>query len=106
MAVVNLQLLGSFKALNKSGQEIAISARKCRALLAVLAVSPSGGVSREHLATLLWSDRGEDQARSSLRQTLTVLRKELGAMGQTFLGPMINVWSSPATPQKRMLSLR
>ena len=78
MAVLKLQLLGGFKALNESGQEIVVSARKGRALLAVLAVAPSGSASREKLATLLWSDRGEDQARSSLRQTLTVLRKELG----------------------------
>ena len=71
--------------MNEAGREIVISARKGRALLAVLAVSPSGSVSREKLAALLWSDRGEDQARSSLRQTLTVLRKELGALGANLL---------------------
>ena len=85
MAVFKLQLLGGFKALNESGQEIVVSARKGRALLAVLAVTPSGSASREKLATLLWSDRGEDQARSSLRQTLTVLRKELGVTGANLL---------------------
>ena len=85
MEVLKLQLLGGFKAQNEAGQEIAIQARKSRALLAILAISPSGGVSRERLATLLWSDRGEDQARSSLRQTLTVLRKELAAVGQNVL---------------------
>ena len=85
MAVLKLQLLGGFKALNETGQEIAVQARKSRALLAILALSPSGGVSRERLATLLWSDRGEDQARSSLRQTLTVLRKELAAVGPNVL---------------------
>ena len=85
MAVLKLQLLGGFKVLNEAGREIVISARKGRALVAVLAVSPSGSVSREKLAALLWSDRGEDQARSSLRQTLTVLRKELGALGANLL---------------------
>ena len=85
MAVLQLQLLGGFKALNDTGQEIAILARKGRALLAILALSPLGGISRERLATLLWSDRGEDQARSSLRQTLTVLRKELAAVGPSVL---------------------
>ncbi|HUQ36834.1 MAG TPA: BTAD domain-containing putative transcriptional regulator [Aestuariivirga sp.] len=85
MAVLNLQVLGGFKALNEVGQEIIISARKGRALLAVLAVSPSGAASREKLAALLWSDRGEEQARSSLRQTLTVLRKELGVVGANLL---------------------
>ena len=86
MAVLKLQLLGGFKALNAKGQEIAIQARKGRALLAALALSSSGAVSRERLATLLWSDRGEDQARSSLRQTLTVLRKELAAISP---GPLL-----------------
>ena len=85
MAVLKLQLLGGFKAQNDAGQDISIQARKSRALLAILALSPSGGVGRERLATLLWSDRGEDQARSSLRQTLTVLRKELAAVGPNVL---------------------
>ena len=85
MTAVKLQLLGGFKAQNGTGQEIPVSARKGRALLAVLAVSPSAAASREKLAALLWSDRGEDQARSSLRQTLTVLRKELGVTGASLL---------------------
>jgi TolB-like protein len=85
MAVLKLQLLGGFKLQNEAGQEIAIPARKGRALLATLAVSPSGTASREKLAALLWSDRGEDQARSSLRQTLTVLRKELGIPGANLI---------------------
>ena len=85
MAVLKLQLLGGFKALTESGQEIVIHAKKGRALLAILALSPPGGMSRERLAALLWSDRGEDQARSSLRQTLTTLRKELGAVGENII---------------------
>ena len=85
MSAVKLQLLGGFKAQSGTGQEIPVSARKGRALLAVLAVSPSAAASREKLAALLWSDRGEDQARSSLRQTLTVLRKELGVTGASLL---------------------
>lgn len=85
MAVLKLQLLGGFKVMNEAGREIVISARKGRALLAVIAVSTSGSASREKLAALLWSDRGEDQARSSLRQTLTVLRKELGTAGANVL---------------------
>ncbi len=63
---------------SNSGAEITIQSKKGRALLAILALSSASGVSREKLAALLWSDRGEDQARSSLRQALTILRKELG----------------------------
>ncbi len=85
MAVLKLQLLGGFRALTGSGQEIVIQAKKGRALLAILALSPPGGISRERLAAMLWSDRGEDQARSSLRQTLTTLRRELGAAGEKII---------------------
>ena len=34
--------------------------------------------SREHLATLLWGNRFDEQARNSLRQALYALRKALG----------------------------
>ena len=61
-----------------AGEAIELAARKGRGLLAILALAPGQSVSRERLAFLLWSDRGEAQARSSLRQMLTVLRKELG----------------------------
>lgn len=85
MAVLKLQLLGGFKALTDSGQEIDIRAKKGRGLLAILALSPHDGIGRERLATLLWGDRGEDQARNSLRQTLNVLRKDLALAGPNLL---------------------
>ena len=75
MATLALRLLGNFEVLDGSGQPVEISARKSRALLAILAVSPLRSVPRHRLANLLWSDRGDVQARSSLRQTLASLRK-------------------------------
>jgi TolB-like protein/Tfp pilus assembly protein PilF len=74
---LRLSLLGGFAATDPDGREIEISAKKGRALLAVAALSPAGSCSRARLANLLWSDRGDDQARGSLRQTLALLRKEL-----------------------------
>jgi DNA-binding SARP family transcriptional activator len=47
MTAFKLQLLGGFKVQNEAGLEIVIPARKGRALLAILAVSPSGAASRE-----------------------------------------------------------
>ena len=55
---------------------------KARAILAYLVLSPGGSATREQLAGLLWSDRGQDQARASLRQSLKELR-ELPAIGDT-----------------------
>ncbi len=44
----------------------------------MLALSPNNTLARDRLAGLLWSDRGEEQARHSLRQCLLGLRKEFG----------------------------
>jgi DNA-binding SARP family transcriptional activator/TolB-like protein len=73
-----LRLLGRF-ALSLDGTaatQIRLSTRKSGALIAYLAMSPEQTASREALATLLWG--ADRQARQSLRQALTLLRKELG----------------------------
>jgi TolB-like protein len=77
MISLKLGLLGAFEMRSQSDDPIAITAKKGRGMLAVLALSPS--VPREKLANLLWSDRGDAQARSSLRQTLASLRRDLGS---------------------------
>lgn len=66
--------LARFRLTSSTDREIPVRSRKTRALLAYLAVS-GGRVPREQAAALLWSDRGEDQARASLRQTLHELRR-------------------------------
>lgn len=56
---------------------IAFSAgRKGLALLCVLAAEPGHRVARDRLAALLWGGRFEEQARQSLRQTLSALRRD------------------------------
>lgn len=55
-------------------------AKKNRALLGLLAMAPRGEVTRDRLAALLWSDRGEQQARSSLRQALAALHKDFAEL--------------------------
>ncbi|MCV2867480.1 winged helix-turn-helix domain-containing protein [Defluviimonas sp. WL0002] len=62
-----------------------MKSRKAKALLAYLAQSPGRPRSREEIVALLWSDRGAAQARASLRQTLSTLRKELGEHGAAIL---------------------
>lgn len=75
---LTLTLLGEFSLVDHRGSETSISSKKNRALLGILALSSGQAIPRERLANLLWGDRGEEQARSSLRQSLAVLRKELG----------------------------
>ncbi|MCZ6868240.1 MAG: BTAD domain-containing putative transcriptional regulator, partial [Gammaproteobacteria bacterium] len=72
-----LKLLGGVKLLDAAGTEITLRSRKVRALIAYLALggAPHG---RDNLATLLWGDRLDAQARQSLRQALLTLRKWLG----------------------------
>jgi TolB-like protein len=76
-----LGLLGEFVARDGAGQLLTIAARKNRALLAALALAPSNAMPRERIARLLWSDRADEQARSSLRQALASLRKDLAVTG-------------------------
>lgn len=70
----SIQLLGRFR-LSVSGSDVATLGRKARGILAYLALSPRRCATREQLAGLLWSDRGSDQARASLRQALKELRE-------------------------------
>jgi TolB-like protein/Flp pilus assembly protein TadD len=72
-----LKLLGGFEARSAEGPVIGISAKKTRALLAYLALTGGRAHGRGKLAELLWSDRGEKQARDSLRQALAELRDAL-----------------------------
>ena len=85
MVSTELLLLGEFRARDAAGQPIVVAARKNRALLALLALTPSGSMARERIAGLLWSDRGAVQALSSLRQGLVALRKDFASIGSPFL---------------------
>jgi len=77
MALLRIESLGDLQMRSESASLVNISAKKSQALLAYLGVKPSQRVSREKIASLLWSSTGPDQARQSLRQTLSTLRKEL-----------------------------
>jgi DNA-binding SARP family transcriptional activator/pimeloyl-ACP methyl ester carboxylesterase len=77
MAGARLQLFGGFRLEAGSGRAVTLATKKAKALLAYLALHPGQPQSRAKLAALLWQDSGEAQARESLRQTLTQLRKAL-----------------------------
>jgi DNA-binding SARP family transcriptional activator len=79
MAALRLTLFGGFEARGPRDQAIDVPAQKDRALLALLALSPGAKLSREKLASLLWSDRGDRQARDSLKHALSRLRQLLNA---------------------------
>lgn len=70
-------LIGAFSLRDAEGVPIAIQGRRTRAMLAYLLLAPGQVATRERLAALFWSERGETQARSSLRQCLLELRGAL-----------------------------
>lgn len=76
--LARLRVLGGFDLQPGQGQAVIPIGRKVRALLACLALSPGKAWPRERLMALLWSDRGEEQARASLRQALAEMRRALG----------------------------
>jgi TolB-like protein/DNA-binding SARP family transcriptional activator/Flp pilus assembly protein TadD len=80
MPRLRLNFLGGFEARIGSGVLLDIANKKTRALLAYLALPAGRAHSRDKLAGLLWSDRGDEQARNSLRQALTELGRVLAAV--------------------------
>lgn len=70
----HLRCWGEFALIDPRRNDCSPRGRKARGLIAHLAAQPGSPVSRERLAGLLWSERGEQQARASLRQTLLELR--------------------------------
>ncbi|MES0134337.1 alpha/beta fold hydrolase [Mesorhizobium sp. RSR565B] len=75
-----LHLLGGFDFAGVGATVPAIS-RKARAMVAYLALQSGHSQSREKLATLLWGINSEAQARMSLRQAVSSVRKAMQTCG-------------------------
>ncbi len=73
-----IALLGGFEAHWATGEPLNLPSRKGKGLLAYLAMSRGRAQPRDKLATLLWGNSSPDQARASLRQSLSQLRRSLG----------------------------
>lgn len=79
MAALQITLLGGLAA-RLNGEPLSFPTRHCALLLAYLAMAPDERHARDKLAGLLWSERGEEQARGSLRQSLYRLRRLLDGL--------------------------
>ncbi|MBM4442625.1 MAG: AAA family ATPase, partial [Candidatus Rokubacteria bacterium] len=83
---LNLSLLGGLEArLGSEGPPVALPKRKAQALLAYLAMPAGQPRQREELATFLWGDADDADARNSLRQTIFLIRRVLPAAGADYL---------------------
>jgi len=81
MVQYNLQLLGPFKLEHQNLQNDRFESDKARALLAFLATEPQA-YHRETLATLLWPDRPDKNARRNLSQALYNLRQVTSSISE------------------------
>jgi predicted ATPase/DNA-binding SARP family transcriptional activator len=76
-ARLKLTLLGGFQAQLEPGPALVLATKKTQALLAYLALPLGQAHAREKLATLLWGDMQDAQARGNLRHALSRIRKAL-----------------------------
>ncbi|MGD0109671.1 MAG: BTAD domain-containing putative transcriptional regulator [Rhodopila sp.] len=75
---MRLRLFGHMAVDDSKGRSFLPRTRKARALLAVLGMASPKPVLRQHLASLLWSRREQEQARGSLRQSVHEVQDTLG----------------------------
>ncbi|MFV2035732.1 MAG: BTAD domain-containing putative transcriptional regulator, partial [Halocynthiibacter sp.] len=76
--MIKFQLFGGFRATTDDGQPMRALGRKSECLICMLALGDDMEVTRESAAGIIWSDRGEEQSRASLRQELSQFRRVLG----------------------------
>lgn len=77
---LDIRLLGGFD-VRAGGTRLQFPTRKTAVMFAFLSLSPGKPLSRESLAERLWGRSAELQARNSLRQALSHLRRLLGPNG-------------------------
>ncbi|MEM5388167.1 AAA family ATPase [Paraburkholderia phymatum] len=78
MTRLTIEVLGGLH-IRLAGERLPLDfpTKKSKAILAYLALSPGMLRSREQLASVFWERSAEEQARASLRQTLSSLRRML-----------------------------
>jgi len=84
-ARARLNLIGPFRLIDRGGQPVPLTSRRIRGLLTYLLFRPGQMATRSSICRLLWGDRGDAQARASLRQGLLELHKTTGPLGLDLL---------------------
>lgn len=78
------------------GVDVTPRGKKASAVLALLAECDTMKRARLWIEQILWSDRGADQARGSLRQTLFELRQQLGPFSHILQSDRRSIWLDEA----------
>jgi TolB-like protein/Flp pilus assembly protein TadD len=80
---MRIRILGGLEATSPGGEPVRLPTRKTALVLAALVLAGEKGVRRQAVSDAFWADRGEAQARSSLRQALAALRRAFSEDGDT-----------------------
>ena len=80
-----VSLLGDFRLHTTNDEDVVIKGKKNAALLASILLDPAKRIKRGDAQALLWSQRSPDQAKASLRQSLSELREQLGSFSNVEL---------------------
>ncbi|MCX7646467.1 MAG: hypothetical protein N2Z62_14385 [Rhodobacteraceae bacterium] len=76
--MIRFHLSGPFRVVAPDGRDIAPAAAKAQGVLLLLLTGIGLARGRAWVQDMLWSDRGEQQAAGSLRQSLTQIRQAFG----------------------------
>ena len=85
---IKVHLLGKFRITTADGRDITPTATKARCIFVMLVLAEKGVVSRDKVASLLWSRHAKEQSRTSLRQSLRVLKQtfeEIDSLSQVLI---------------------
>ncbi|MGY2991524.1 BTAD domain-containing putative transcriptional regulator [Mesorhizobium sp. URHB0026] len=81
VAASKILLFGGFRIEKETVGRIWLTGKRGPAIIAYLTRCPGMAVTRERLADLLWGESDSEHSRNSLRQTLSVLRRDLSRAG-------------------------
>jgi DNA-binding SARP family transcriptional activator len=101
-----IRLFGPFAVIAADGRELTPRGRKACAVLSYAVLCAPKSVRRERLIGLLWGDRGEEQARASLRQALHELRPLSNGKAPLLLVDRANIRIDPSRFESDLEELR
>ncbi|MEQ9811747.1 MAG: BTAD domain-containing putative transcriptional regulator [Azospirillaceae bacterium] len=104
-ARLSIQLVGPGR-ISLDGRPVALRSRKAAALLYYLAAHAGDAVTREALCDLLWSRVEGEQARASLRQALSQIRRALPPAPTVLRADQAAVTFDPASADIDLAALR
>ena len=84
-AKLHIKLLDHFELSDSNGEVINLNNSKAEAIIAFLALSSDGKETRKNLAELLWSRHADEQARASLRQCLSHLKRKFSKFDKSLI---------------------